>query len=193
MRKAEIVRKTAETDIYLSLALDGAGRAEIDTGVGFMNHMLELLAFHGGFDLTLRCKGDTEVDAHHTTEDIGIALGRAFREALGDGAGIARYGFFILPMDEALILSAVDFSGRACLGYELNIPTEKVGAFDTELVEEFWTAFVREAGCSLHLRELAGKNSHHIIEGAFKSAARSLAIAVSPRAGGVNSTKGCLT
>lgn len=178
MRTATIRRTTAETDIALSLTLEGSGKSRIDTGCGFLDHMLTLFVAHGRFDLDVVCKGDTYVDDHHTVEDIGIALGRAFAEALGDKRGIHRYGDTVLPMDEALILSAVDFSGRCYLGYDLVIPTEKVGSFDTELVEEFWYGFVRQAGCALHLRALAGKNSHHIIEGAFKSAARSLSEAV---------------
>ncbi|MBQ6370968.1 MAG: imidazoleglycerol-phosphate dehydratase HisB [Firmicutes bacterium] len=179
MRKGEVIRKTAETDIRLVLDLDGSGRSTIDTGVGFLDHMLTLFASHGRFDLEVSCQGDTNVDDHHTTEDIGIALGEAFAQALGDKKGIVRYGHMILPMDEALILTAVDFSGRDCLVYDLQIPTEKVGSFDTELVEEFWLGFVRNARCNLHVRQLAGTNSHHIIEGAFKSAARSMRTAVS--------------
>ena len=178
MRYAEVKRTTAETDISLSLQLNGSGKSTIDTGCGFLDHMLTLLASHGRFDLNVTCKGDTQVDYHHTVEDIGIALGKAFSEALGDKRGIHRYGDTVLPMDEALILTAVDFSGRSYLGFDMNIPTEKVGDFDTELVEEFWLGFVRQAECSLHIRMLAGKNSHHIIEGAFKSAARSLKEAV---------------
>ena len=178
MRYAEVKRTTAETDISLSLLLEGSGKSSIDTGCGFLDHMLTLLASHGRFDLTVTCRGDTQVDYHHTVEDIGIALGKAFSDALGDKRGIHRYGDKILPMDESLILTAVDFSGRAYLGYDMNIPTEKVGDFDTELVEEFWLGFVRQAECALHIRELSGKNSHHIIEGAFKSAARSLKEAV---------------
>ena len=174
MRTAEVFRKTAETEIALTLSLDGSGKSEIDSGVGFLDHMLTLFARHGRFDLTLTCKGDTWVDDHHSVEDIGIALGTAFAKALGDKRGIVRYGSCILPMDEALILTAVDFSGRAYLGYDLRVPTQRVGTFDTELTEEFFFAFVRNAACSLHLRKLAGTNSHHIIEGAFKSAARSL-------------------
>lgn len=174
MRSSEIKRKTAETDIYLRLVLDGAGKSNIDTGCGFLNHMLTLFASHGRFDLTVKCTGDVNVDYHHTVEDIGIALGEAFFEALGDKKGIVRYGNMLLPMDEALILSAVDFSGRAYLEYGLEIPTEKVGDFDTELCEEFWLGFVRNAKCTLHLKQLSGTNSHHIIEGAFKSAARSI-------------------
>ncbi len=178
MRTAEIYRKTAETEIALTLNLDGSGKSEIDSGVGFLDHMRTRFAKHGRFDLTLRCKGDTQVDDHHSVEDVGIALGQAFAQALGDKRGIARYGSCILPMDEALILTAADLSGRAYLGYDLRIPTQRVGTFDTELTEEFFWAFVRNAACTLHLRKLAGKNSHHIIEGAFKSAARSLRAAV---------------
>ncbi|MBP5467411.1 MAG: imidazoleglycerol-phosphate dehydratase HisB [Clostridia bacterium] len=174
MRTATINRKTAETDIYLYLNLDGAGKNEINTGCGFLDHMLTLFSAHSKFDLTVKCKGDTYVDYHHTVEDIGIALGAAFNAALGDKKGIHRYGDTILAMDEALILSSVDFSGRTYLGYSLKIPTEKVGDFDTELTEEFWYGFVRKAECALHLKKLAGTNSHHIIEGAFKSAAKSL-------------------
>lgn len=174
MRTAEITRKTAETDIYLYINLDGTGKNEIDTGCGFLDHMLTLFSAHGKFDLTVKCKGDTYVDYHHTVEDIGIALGSAIKSALGDKKGINRYGDTVLTMDEAVILTSVDFSGRTFLGYSLKIPTEKVGDFDTELVEEFWYGFVRKAECSLHIKMLAGTNSHHIIEGAFKSAARSL-------------------
>ena len=195
MRSAEIRRKTAETDIYLCLNLDGTGKSDIDSGCGFMNHMLTLFSSHGRFDLTVKCIGDTDVDFHHSAEDIGICLGDAFSEALGDKKGIRRYGDTILPMDEALIMSAVDFSGRDYLGYMMNIPTEKVGEFDTELVEEFWLAFVRRAGCALHIRSLSGKNSHHIIEGAFKSVGRSLreAVGIDPRfANEIPSTKGVL-
>ena len=195
MRNATITRKTAETDIALTFELDGTGENRIDTGCGFLNHMLTLFASHGRFDLTLTCKGDTDVDFHHTAEDIGIALGQAFREALGDKKGITRYGDIFLPMDEALVLCAVDLSGRDCLGYDLAIPTEKVGSFDTELVEEFWLGFVRNAGVTMHLQQFAGKNSHHIIEAAFKAAARALrqAVAIDERfADSVPSTKGVL-
>ncbi len=195
MRTTEIIRKTAETDIKLKLNLDGTGSFDIHSGCGFLDHMLTLFAKHGRFDLTLACVGDTDVDDHHTVEDIGIALGEAFTRALGEKRGIKRYGDTVLPMDEALILSAVDLSGRGYLGYALEIPTEKVGSFDTELVEEFWMAFVRSAACTLHLRSLAGKNAHHIIEGAFKSTARSLreAVAVDPDAlDEIPSTKGVL-
>lgn len=195
MRKSEIVRKTAETDISLSINLDGSGKSNIDTGCGFLDHMLTLFASHGCFDLDVSCKGDMEVDAHHTAEDIGICLGKAFLEALGDKKGIVRYGFMILPMDEALLLASVDLSGRGYLGYGLDIPAEKVGDFDTELVEEFWLAFIREAKCALHIKQLDGKNSHHIIEGAFKAIARSLRAAVSideKKRDEIPSTKGVL-
>lgn len=178
MRTAVITRKTAETDIVLTLDLDGTGSSKIDTGCGFLDHMLTLFAKHGRFDLAVKCTGDINVDYHHTVEDIGISLGTAFAQALGEKRGIVRYGSCILPMDEALVLTAVDLSGRSCLGFDLPVPTQKVGDFDTELVEEFWQGFVRKAECALHFRELAGSNSHHIIEGAFKSAARSLKIAV---------------
>ena len=195
MRIGEVVRKTAETDIRLKLDLDGSGRSRIDTGVGFLDHMLTLFASHGRFELGLECQGDTYVDDHHTVEDVGIALGEAFAQALGDKKGIVRYGHMILPMDEALVMTAVDFSGRDVLVYDLQLPTEKVGTFDTELVEEFWLGFVRHARCNLHIRQLAGSNSHHIIEGAFKSAARSMrmAAAIDPRMQGeIPSTKGQL-
>ena len=178
MRTAEINRKTAETEIAVKLNLDGRGSADISTGVGFLDHMLELFARHGRFDLVVKCTGDTKVDDHHTTEDVGIALGAAFAQALGDKKGICRYGSAVIPMDESLILTAVDFSGRSYLGFALDIPTAKVGTFDTELVEEFWLGFTRNAACTLHIRQLAGTNSHHIIEGAFKSAARSMRTAV---------------
>ena len=212
MRTVNIDRKTAETDIQLTLNLDGEGKAVIDSGCGFLDHMLILFAKHGGFDLTLTCKGDTWVDDHHTVEDIGISLGAAFAQALGDKKGITRYGSCVLPMDEALVLTAVDLSGRDFLGYELPIPDEKVcitdglsydlpiptrqvGSFDTELVQEFWLGFVRNAGATLHIRLLAGTNSHHIIEGTFKSVARTLraAVALDPRfADSIPSTKGVL-
>lgn len=195
MRCAAIERKTAETDIRLELSLDGNGAGKIDTGVGFLDHMLTLFAAHGKFDLSISCKGDTYVDDHHTVEDIGIALGQAFREALGERRGIVRYGDIILPMDESLILSAVDISGRGVMGYALDIPTEKVGTFDTELCEEFFGSFVRNSGITLHIRQLAGTNSHHIIEGAFKAVARSLRKAVAidaANADEIPSTKGVL-
>ena len=178
MRTAEIIRKTAETDISLTLCLDGNGKGTIDTGCGFLDHMLTLFSRHGSFDLTVKCIGDTQVDYHHTAEDIAICLGDAFKKALGDMKGITRYGSFILPMDESLILTAVDISGRSYLGYDLAIPTEKVGDFDTELTREFFEAFVRHAGVTLHLKQLAGYNSHHIIEGTFKSFARTMKAAV---------------
>lgn len=195
MRQSTITRKTAETDISLTLDLDGSGNSSVDSGCGFLNHMLTLFARHGGFDLTLTCKGDTEVDDHHTVEDIGICLGQALKEALGEKRGITRYGFFILPMDESLILTSLDLSGRSTLCYELDLPAQKVGTFDTELVEEFFAAFCRSAELTLHIRKLAGKNTHHIIEGTFKSVARSLAAAVaidSKNADRIPSTKGSL-
>ena len=174
MRNAEIIRKTNETDISLSIELDGCGSSKIDTGCAFLDHMLTLFAKHGKFNLNVFCKGDTEVDAHHTTEDIGICLGIAVREALGDKRGIVRYGDIILPMDESLILCAIDISGRSTLVYNAEMPTLKVGDFDTELSEEFFEAFVREARITLHIKKLDGKNSHHIIEGIFKAVARAL-------------------
>ena len=179
MRSATIERKTAETDIALTLTLDGAGRSDLNSGVGFLDHMLTLLAAHGRFDLTLRCVGDTFVDDHHSVEDIGICLGKALGEALGDKRGVCRYGDTTMPMDEALVLTAVDLSGRSVLCFDLDVPTEKVGSFDTELVEEFFAALCREAGLTLHLRQLDGTNSHHIIEAAFKAFARALREAVS--------------
>lgn len=174
MRESSISRKTGETDISLALHLDGTGKSTIDSGCGFLNHMLTLFAKHAGYDLTVTCKGDVEVDYHHSVEDIGIALGKAFYNALGDKRGIARYGDIILPMDETLIMAAVDISGRDYAAIGLEIPAEKVGDFDTELCEEFWLAFVREAKLTLHVKQLAGKNSHHIIEGTFKAVARAL-------------------
>ena len=195
MREARIERKTAETDIMLTLNLDGGGKNDIKTGVGFLDHMLTLFAAHGRFDLTVCCNGDTQVDDHHSAEDIGICLGQAFTKALGDKRGIVRYGSFLLPMDEALIQTAVDISGRSYLGYGLDIPTEKIGTFDTELVEEFFLAFVRNCPMSLHIIQLAGKNSHHIVEGCFKSVARALRMAVAIDAADPNaipSTKGVL-
>lgn len=195
MRTAEILRTTAETDICLKLNLDGTGASTIDTGCGFLNHMLTLFAKHGRFDLELSCKGDTDVDDHHTTEDIGIALGTAFARALGSKKGIVRYGDITLPMDEALILAAVDLSGRGYLGFDVDIPTQKVGTFDTELVEEFFLGFTRNAACTLHLKKLAGSNSHHIIEGAFKAFGRCMkaAVRIDPDfADEIPSTKGVL-
>lgn len=193
MRTYETKRKTAETDISLALNLDGTGKSSIDTGCGFLNHMLTLFAAHGKFDLTVKCVGDTEVDDHHSAEDIGIVLGQAFQAALGDKRGITRYGSFLLPMDEALIMTAVDISGRSCLCYGLEIPTQKIGTFDTELVEEFFLAFTRNCPMSLHIRQMAGKNAHHIVEGAFKSVARSLKAAVAlDGSNEIPSTKGVL-
>ncbi len=193
MRKVEIKRKTAETDIDLTLNLDGSGKSAIETGCGFMDHMLTLFAAHGKFDLEISCKGDTQVDDHHTVEDIGICLGKAFEEALGEKRGITRYGSFLLPMDEALIMTAADISGRSCLCYDLAIPAEKIGSFDSELIEEFWLAFTRQCPMSLHIRKLAGTNSHHIAEGCFKSVARTLKTAVaSDGTDAIPSTKGVL-
>lgn len=179
MRTFSTERKTAETDISLSLNIDGTGKSTIDTGCGFLDHMLTLFAKHSRFDLDVSCKGDTYVDYHHTAEDIAIVLGDALSKCIGDAKGICRYGHIILPMDESLILCAVDAGGRACLNYKLSIPTEKVGDFDTELVEEFMAAFTRSAKINLHLKQLDGTNSHHIIEGAFKALARALKTAVS--------------
>ena len=195
MRNATIDRNTAETKIALSLVLDGTGKSEVNTGCGFLDHMLTLFASHGRVDLKVSCVGDTNVDDHHTVEDIGIALGAAFAEALGNKKGIMRYGAITLPMDEALILCAVDLSGRCGYYSTLNIPTEKVGSFDTELVEEFFLAFTRNAACTLHVQQLAGRNSHHIIEGTFKAFARALRAAVaidSAFADEIPSTKGVL-
>ena len=193
MRTYETSRKTAETDIFLSLNLDGTGKSTIDTGCGFLNHMLTLFAAHGKFDLTVKCIGDTDVDDHHSVEDIGIVLGQAFQAARGDKRGITRYGSFLLPMDEALIQTAVDISGRSCLCCGLEIPTQKIGTFDTELVEEFFLGFTRNCPMSLHIRQLAGKNAHHIVEGTFKSVARSLKTAVSlDGSNEIPSTKGVL-
>ena len=195
MRTAEIQRNTAETQITMKLNLDGSGKSSIATGCGFLDHMLTLFASHGRFDLEVTATGDTQVDDHHTVEDIGIVLGTLFRQALGDKKGITRYGDIVLPMDEALILAAVDLSGRAYLGYETDIAAQKVGTFDTELAEEFWLGFVRNAACTLHLRQLAGKNAHHILEGSFKAAARALRAAVKAdpdAAGEIPSTKGVL-
>lgn len=195
MRTASKERNTKETKIKAKLNLDGSGKAKINTGCGFLDHMLTLFASHGKLDLEVSCKGDVEVDYHHTVEDVAIVIGALFKEALGDKKGIVRYGNMILPMDEALILTAIDFSGRSLLCYEANIRAKKVGDFDTELAEEFWMAFVRSASCTLHIRQLAGRNSHHIIEGMFKSAARSIrqAIAIDPeQKDNVPSTKGVL-
>ena len=195
MRTAEVVRKTAETDIKLTLNLDGKGESRIDTGCGFLDHMLTLFAKHGSFDLTVSCKGDTEVDYHHTVEDVAICLGDAFKKALSDMKGINRYGNMILPMDETLILTAVDISGRSMLRYNLDIPSLRVGDFDTELTEEFFLGFVRHADVTLHIVQFDGTNSHHIIEGTFKSFARTMkqAVAIDKKnADSVPSTKGVL-
>ena len=195
MRESTISRKTAETDIAVYINLDGNGESEVNSGVGFMDHMLTLLAKHSGFDIRVRCIGDTNVDDHHSAEDIGIALGQALRDALGKKIGIRRYGDAIIPMDEALVMTAVDLSGRGYLGYELDIPTEKIGTFDTELIEEFFVAITRSADITLHLRQFAGRNSHHIAECAFKSFARAMRAAceIDPRFGNVlPSTKGAL-
>ena len=195
MRTAQIDRKTAETDISLALVLEGTGKSTVATGCGFLDHMLTLFASHGRFDLQITCKGDTWVDDHHTVEDVGICLGQAFAKALGEKRGITRYGSFLLPMDEALILAALDISGRSYLGFDLQIPTQKIGSFDTELVEEFFLAFTRNCPMSLHLRKMAGTNSHHIVEGAFKAFARAMKAAVAMEVGFENeipSTKGVL-
>ena len=195
MRIAKIDRKTAETDISLILNLDGTGEAKVCTGCGFMDHMLTLFAHHAGFDLEVTCKGDTDVDFHHSAEDIGIVLGDALAQALEEKKGIARYGSFLLPMDEALIMTALDISGRGHLSYDLQIPAARVGQFDTELVQEFFISLTRRAGITLHIRQLAGFNTHHIIEGAFKSVARSLGMAVKidpAKADSIPSTKGVL-
>jgi len=195
IRVAEVCRKTAETDIYLKIRLDGKGESKIDTGCGFLDHMLTLFAKHSRFDLEVSCKGDTNVDYHHSAEDIGICLGIAFNDAIGDKRGINRYGDINLPMDEALILAAVDISGRDYLGYDLEIPTEKIGEFDTELVEEFWLGFVRNAKITLHIRKICGKNSHHIVEGAFKAVGLALGCATRKDpalANEIPSTKGLL-
>lgn len=179
MRKSEIQRKTNETDISLSLCLDGTGKSEINSGIGFLDHMLDLFAKHGRMDLKVKCTGDTFVDFHHSAEDIGIVLGQAFKEAIGDKKGIKRYGNMLLPMDESLVLASLDISGRAFLKYDLIIPTEKVGEMDTELIEEFFISFVRNADITLHIKQLDGTNSHHIIEAAFKAVARAIREAVS--------------
>lgn len=195
MRKSQMSRKTAETDISLALTLDGVGVSAVNTGCGFLDHMLILFARHGRMDLSVKCVGDTNVDYHHTTEDIGIVLGKAFAEALGDKKGITRYGSTTLPMDETLILTAVDISGRSHLTFDVEMPSPKVGGFDTELCKEFWLAFVRSAGITLHIHEICGENSHHIIEAIFKSVARSLRTAASidgAFADEVPSTKGVL-
>ena len=194
-RRAEVRRETKETQIQLSLNLDGTGRREIQTGCGFLDHMLELFTRHGDFEITLTCHGDTQVDYHHTTEDIGIVLGQAFTKALGDKRGIIRYGQFLLPMDETLVLCAVDLSGRDCLVWALDLPSAKVGDFDTVLAKEFWLGFVRNCPCALHIRQMSGENTHHILEAVFKGAGRALrgAVDMDPRHGGeIPSTKGVL-
>ena len=178
MRTASIKRDTKETQIELALDLDGTGTGSIATGCGFLDHMLTLFARHGDFDLSVTCQGDTQVDYHHTVEDIGICLGKAFTEALGDKRGITRYGQFLLPMDETLVLCAVDLSGRDYLGWAVDLPAAKVGEFDTELTKEFWLAFVRCCPASIHIRELAGENTHHILEAVFKGMGRTLKEAV---------------
>lgn len=193
MRTSAIERNTLETQIALTLNLDGTGSADVKTGCGFLDHMLTLFARHGDFDLTVKCQGDTEVDYHHTVEDIGIALGQAFAQALGEMRGVERFGQSLLPMDETLILGAVDLSGRGMLCWDVALPTAKVGTFDTELAKEFWLAFTRKAGCTLHLRKVAGENSHHILEGVFKAAGRSLKQAVALTGDDdIPSTKGSL-
>ena len=195
MRTADIQRNTQETRIRLSLCLDGTGKSDIATGVGFLDHMLTLFARHGDFDLTVRCDGDTEVDGHHSVEDIGICLGKAFSEALGDKRGICRYGQFLLPMDETLVLCACDLSGRDYLGWCVELPAAKVGDFDTELAKEFWLAFVRSCPGSVHIRQMAGENTHHILEAVFKGMGRTLKAAVAldeKHLGEIPSTKGTL-
>ena len=195
MRTASIQRDTKETQIQLELNLDGTGKSDIATGCGFLDHMLTLLARHGDLDLTVRCHGDTEVDYHHSVEDIGICLGLAFTQALGDKRGITRYGQFLLPMDETLVLCACDLSGRDFLGWAVDLPAAKVGDFDTELAKEFWLAFVRSCPSSVHIRQLAGENTHHILEAVFKGMGRTLKMAVAPDEKHLNeipSTKGTL-
>ena len=195
MRTADIQRNTQETRIRLSLCLDGTGKSDIATGVGFLDHMLTLFARHGDFDLTVRCDGDTEVDGHHSVEDIGICLGKAFSQALGDKRGICRYGQFLLPMDEMLVLCACDLSGRDYLGWAVELPAARVGDFDTELAKEFWLAFVRSCPGSVHIRQMAGENTHHILEAVFKGMGRTLKAAVAldeKHLGEIPSTKGTL-
>lgn len=195
MRSASIERNTRETQIQLTLDLDGIGKAEISTGCGFLDHMLELFARHGDIDLTVRCQGDTHIDYHHSVEDIGICLGKAFTEALGDKRGIVRYGQFLLPMDETLVLCACDLSGRDYLGWVVELPSPVVGDFDTELAKEFWLAFVRNCPSSIHIRQMAGENTHHIIEAIFKGMGRTLKAAVALDAKHIDeipSTKGML-
>lgn len=193
-RKATVERSTAETQIQLELELDGTGQAQIRTGVGFLDHMLELFAKHGGLDLSVTARGDLHVDQHHTVEDVGICLGQALRQALGDKAGIRRYGHFTLPMEETLVTTALDLSGRYFLVFQAEFPTPKIGEFDSELVQDFWQAVAANALCNLHILLLHGRNSHHISEAIFKSTARALRMAVDldPRQTGVPSTKGTL-
>ena len=195
MRTANIKRDTRETQIRLTLDLDGAGKSSVSSGVGFLDHMLELFARHGDFDLILTCHGDTQVDFHHSVEDVGICLGQAFAEALGDKRGITRYGQFLLPMDETLVLCAVDLSGRDYLGWAVDLPARKVGDFDTELAKEFWLGFVRNCPGSVHIRQLTGENTHHILEAVFKGMGRALKMAAAPDAkhrDEIPSTKGVL-
>lgn len=195
MRECVFNRKTLETEIELCLNIDGRGRSEINTGCGFLDHMLTLASNHGNFDLNLKCRGDVLVDYHHSVEDIGISLGLAFKQCVGDKRGIKRYADIILPMDEALIMCAVDISGRDYLGFQVEIPTEKVGAFDTELVKEFFLAFVRNAGITIHIKQISGENSHHIIEGMFKAFGRVMKAALEideEKIGEIPSTKGIL-
>ena len=195
MRTAAIRRDTKETQIELTLNLDGTGKGEINTGCGFLNHMLTLFARHGDFDLTVTCHGDTDVDYHHSVEDIGICLGKAFTDALGDKRGITRYGQYLLPMDETLVLCACDLSGRDYLGWAVDLPAAKVGDFDTELAKEFWLAFVRNCPASIHIRKMAGENTHHILEAVFKGMGRTLKMAVAPdekHKDEIPSTKGVL-
>lgn len=194
-RIAQINRSTKETSIEVILDLDGTGKTDVATGVPFFDHMLDAFGRHGLFDLTVRCKGDVEVDAHHTVEDCGIVLGAALRQAIGEKRGIVRYGSSLLPMDETLIMAALDFSGRGGCYWDVQIPTQRVGSFDTELAQEFFIAFAQNAQITLHLRQIAGRNSHHILEAAFKAVARALkeAVAVDPRiADQIPSTKGAL-
>jgi imidazoleglycerol-phosphate dehydratase len=193
-RRAEVHRTTSETDVTLGLVLDGEGRSQIDTGIGFLDHMLELFAFHGGFDLTLAAHGDLDVDGHHTVEDIGLALGQAFDQALGERRGVRRYGSCLLPMDEALVLVALDLSGRPHLQHDLGLGGVRIGSFEADLTSHFWRSFVNEAGATLHIRVLSGDDAHHVVEAVFKGTARALAAAceLGGRGGAVPSTKGTL-
>jgi len=193
-RTASVTRRTAETDISLTLNLDGSGQADAQTGVGFFDHMLDLLARHAAIDLEVKARGDLHVDQHHTVEDVGICFGQAVKQALGDKSGICRYGHFTLPMEETLVTSAIDLSGRYAFVFDVSFPTPKIGDFDSELVEDFWQAAAANALCNLHVMLHHGRNSHHISEAVFKSVARSLkmAVALDPRTSGVPSTKGTL-